>query len=464
MAGHSIEGLINWLRRDEWRAAFDDLMEEHLGQACDEIDGSIDDLSSLIGDEAFSVLWGCMFEDFLTLELDDGRNLVADYLKRRGFQETASIRAYMNSLRHSVMSLYEISDLRPGESFLARDLIRGGEPVRVSEKSGSRQLRSWDRIAARIMQVGPRTVMGGGALRFDHQAADALVDLVCVASGNPAGGAGNAAGGDDRTIIERAQLDDVLADLAPAFSAAWLGGLLENILHPAPLALSNSDGDDLLFTTIRYPLLPGVPVKAVRAGLNRSPELLDETANFWNWLGDPTPARKTQSPDGTRDLMIGAWAPDGSTVLGTIEIQRRSVVLDVNSAGRSARGQMLLGTLLNGLIGAPQITTQTLDELRENRSRDGIDQTPLDLPAEQQQEIVRQWMDQHYRSLLDEPVPMLGDRAPRELAREKGDRDQLVAWLKFMENGAAKAVTRSPADAYDLAWMWEELGVAELRC
>ena len=134
MAGHSIEGLINWLRRDEWRGAFDDLMEEHLGQACDEIDGSIDDLSSLIGDEAFSVLWGCMFEDFLTLELDDGRNLVADYLKRRGFQETASIRAYMNSLRHSVMSLYEISDPRPGESFLARDLIRGGEPVRVSGK------------------------------------------------------------------------------------------------------------------------------------------------------------------------------------------------------------------------------------------------------------------------------------------------------------------------------------------
>ena len=66
------------------------------------------------------VLRRCVFEDFLTLETEDGGNIVADYLKRRGFRETASSRAYMNGLRNSVMSLYEVSDLRPGESFLAR--------------------------------------------------------------------------------------------------------------------------------------------------------------------------------------------------------------------------------------------------------------------------------------------------------------------------------------------------------
>lgn len=30
MAGHAVEGLVNWLRRDEWRTAFEDLMDEHL--------------------------------------------------------------------------------------------------------------------------------------------------------------------------------------------------------------------------------------------------------------------------------------------------------------------------------------------------------------------------------------------------------------------------------------------------
>ena len=79
------------------------------------------------------VVWGCVFEDFLARDLDDGRNIVDDYLKRRGWNESASNKAYMRALRSSVMSLYEISDIVREESFLARDLVRGGEPIRVSE-------------------------------------------------------------------------------------------------------------------------------------------------------------------------------------------------------------------------------------------------------------------------------------------------------------------------------------------
>ena len=52
-------GHASWLRRDEWRAAFEDLMDEHLGEACEAIDGSADDLASLIGAEAFMVLTTC---------------------------------------------------------------------------------------------------------------------------------------------------------------------------------------------------------------------------------------------------------------------------------------------------------------------------------------------------------------------------------------------------------------------
>ena len=36
------------------------------------------------------------------------------------------------------MSLYEVSDVRPGESFLARDLVRGGDPIRVTERTATK--------------------------------------------------------------------------------------------------------------------------------------------------------------------------------------------------------------------------------------------------------------------------------------------------------------------------------------
>jgi hypothetical protein len=445
MAGHAVEGLINWLRRAEWRAAFEDLMDEHLGEACEAIDGSADDLATLIGAETFMVLWGCVFEDFLTLETADGGNIVADYLKRRGFRETASSRAYMNGLRNSVMSLYEVSDLRPGESFLARDLIRGGEPIRVSERSGSRQLKPWDRIAARIVPVGPRMVMGGGLLRFNHHAADALLERLgrMFASEPP-----------DRVP---------LAGLAPVFTSAWLADRLKAILDSSPPKLSNTDGHDILFTTARFPLLAGVRVAVVRSALDGSPELLRETASFWNWVGERSTISRTQARRDTDGLTIGSWGPDGSTVLGSVELRGRSLVLNVNSAERALRGQALLAPLLEGLVGAPEITSQTLDELKASEAGERVADTAPDLTEEQQRAILGEWVEQYYRGLLDEPIPMLGNATPRELAKEGGKADELAAWLKFMENGMAKAAPDGAADSYDLSWMWEELGIAALR-
>src|SRR5207248_1127943 len=96
---------------------------------CEQADVGVDKLPDVIGDHHATVLWACVFEDFLTRELDDRGNIVDDYLKRRGWKESASNKRYITALRSSVMSLYEISDIVRDESFLARDLVRKGEPV-----------------------------------------------------------------------------------------------------------------------------------------------------------------------------------------------------------------------------------------------------------------------------------------------------------------------------------------------
>src|SRR3989304_5626814 len=174
-SAHSLAGLMKWLRREEWQYSLNDLLDRHLGPACAKADVSVDELPGIIGDHHSTVLWGCVFEDLLARDLDDGRNIVDEYLKRRGWKESALNRAYMTALRSSVMSVYEISDIVPEESFLARDLVRGGEPMRVSERSGTRYLKPWDRIAARVMQVGTKIVMGGGALPFDHEMSETIL-------------------------------------------------------------------------------------------------------------------------------------------------------------------------------------------------------------------------------------------------------------------------------------------------
>ena len=176
---HSLQGLMKWLTRDEWCDRFAEVYDDHLLPACDQTDLDVDDVISIIGEDGFmSTVWGCAFEDFLTREFEDGSNIVDDYLKRRGWKEGASTRAYMAALRTSVMSLYEVSDIVRDTSFRARDLVRGSEPVLISERSATRSLKQWDRIATRVVQVGSQTQISGAVLSFDLETSEELLKLL----------------------------------------------------------------------------------------------------------------------------------------------------------------------------------------------------------------------------------------------------------------------------------------------
>jgi hypothetical protein len=66
--------------------------------------------------------------------------------------------------------------------------------------------------------------------------------------------------------------------------------------------------------------------------------------------------------------------------------------------------------------------------------------------------------------LLDQPIPMLGNKSPRAAVRTAKGRVKVVDWLKTLENRAAESAGRNGEIAnYGFGWLWAELGVAELR-
>ena len=74
-----------------------------------------------------------------------------------------------------MLSLYEVSEVVPGESLALRDLVRGGDPVRVMERSGSRSLNQWDRIATRVIPVRTGAVISGTLLFFNHEFSEEIL-------------------------------------------------------------------------------------------------------------------------------------------------------------------------------------------------------------------------------------------------------------------------------------------------
>ena len=146
----------------------------------------------------------------------------------------AGARAYIRALRTSVMSLYEVSDVVVGESFLARDLVRGGGPVRVFERSATRSLSQWDRIAARVVTVLGRTQISGAVLPFSHPLAEEAVASIERVRKKARGKLAKSLGRnvDEIDFAAVTGVEEILASSAFMFSNLWLNDALGRSLNP----------------------------------------------------------------------------------------------------------------------------------------------------------------------------------------------------------------------------------------
>ncbi|WP_235514868.1 hypothetical protein [Sphingomonas sp. Leaf25] len=417
----------------------------------DEFDFGYEDLADIVGDHWAGVLWGCAFEDLLTRDLEpDGRNIVDDYIKRRGWNESGPAKAYMRALRSSVMSLYEVSEVETGSGFLVRDLIRGGEPVRVSERSASQTLKQWDRIGARVVEVGGRHLLSGGLLSFTMEAAEALVADLRRSKGKRS----------PRTMLS---LDaDDLATLPALISTAWLFDVVPKTMGPVSIpTLHNSDGEEVVFHRVRFPFARGVTQALVGERLDTLRALQRETTHFWNWLGD----RPGKASKGTGRMAWGVTMEDGTPVLGNVELKGRALILAVTSAERAARGTSLIADALAGLVGTPLTTIETVEQAMAARMEGLTAPEPApDISPDITTPLIHGMLDRQYRATLDEPVGMLGDITPRTAAKTAAGRDRLATWLKHLENrSSVKPDPSDPMATYDFTWMWCELGIENLR-
>ena len=392
---------------------------------------------------------GVSFEDFLTQDFDvAGRNIVDDYLKRRGFKEGAQSKAYMKALRTSTMSLYEVSDVVPGVSLMARDILRGGEAVLVHEGTATKSLKQWDRIAARIVRVMDKNVFAGGLLAFSGRATEMILDGVRKLHGK----------GRSKKLPD--VTDEDLKAMAGLFTMVWLGDYFDEAANATPPQIRNMDGDEIVFHTARFTLAKGIRQKDIAERLDRMEALSPASSKFWNWLettGDKVPVRR----DG---LTFDTSMDSGARVLGNIELKGRTLLFYANSAGRAEKGTALIRGALGELIGTPLTEIQTIDQMRAERPATPAASQELDLPPEVMEKLIHDNLDKAYRKVLDEPVPMLGNQTPRQAVKTVAGRRKVAEWLKYLENQSAQHhLPDDPMATYSFIWMWKDLGIADLR-
>jgi hypothetical protein len=467
-SAHSLQGLMKWLTRAEWRDRFAEVYDHHLLPACRRTGFDADEVMAILGESWFmTTVWGCAFEDFLTGEGADGRNIVDDYLKRRGWKESASARAYMSALRTSVMSVYEVSDIIHDTSFWARDLVRGGEPILISERLATRSLKQWDRIAARVVRIGSQMLISGAVLPYDREASENVLKLlrnVVKRTDKEKQKLADRVGRDvnDPAIVNGFSQTALLRAAAPTITTMWLIDIIDRAIVPQIPEVRNAEGDELVFYTVHYPFADGA-ADDIRLALSRCPEFRQENATFWNWIGPLRSAKSFGSQkQPQKSQTFTTTLDDGSLVLGTVELKDKALMLSVNSQSRAERGRALLSEALHGLLAQPLVEIQTLEQCMA--TRDSAPAAKLNLSEDERRVIIHEGLDRHYRDLLDQPIPALGNKSPRASVKTSRGRDKVVDWLKTLENHTAKfAGHNDDMASYDFSWLWAELGVSELR-
>ena len=160
---------------------------------------------------------------------------------------------------------------------------------------------------------------------------------------------------------------------------------------------------------------------------------------------------------------FGTTMDDGAIVLGAVELTANAVSLSVNSEARAARGRALLEPVLTGLVRAPLIERQTVEQMMASARDRSSAQDALRLPPNEERRIIHQGLTDHYRRTLDEPIPSLGNQSPRKAAKTVKGREKVIGWLKMLENHSAQQGRDDPVGSYDFSWIWKELGLGDER-
>ncbi|MBC9247497.1 hypothetical protein H4P12_12430 [Paracoccus sp. 11-3] len=424
-----------------WADRMKEVTAEHIRSTLEDFGIDFLSLIEVLGGQWKVALWDCGFEDFLSRHYEDG-NIVDHYLTSRNWRDTVRNRDYLTALRDTPISLYEVDEVQPGVSMVLRDVLGPAEPVTV--RATDRNLQQGSRIATRLMPKGDHHVIAGALLAFRAEAVKLLFHRL-------------------RDALELDTYDlprltrDQLMLCAPVFTSAWLFTELDLAEKPVEAVIFNTDGDDVLFHDLRFPLADGVTQKDVAEQLGRVDGFKPDGPNLWNWL------RVHKGPvGGSAGGMIMDNEIDGATVMGTLELTERTLIVDVNSAARAAHVDALVtaacGELLTGSITIRRTMDQMRGEYRPIQPLVASDE----IPPENTPKVTHEDLDRHYRETLDAPIPALGGKTPRASTRTAVGRAKVVDWLEYLEGGRDR-YPDSPVAEYDFGWMWDELGLKELR-
>jgi len=345
-------------------------------------------------------------------QLDGDAQSAIDLLKREGDGLSSEEQDALASIDAGWFSVFEILHIVTDEGMELRDQLRRRR-LWVSERIGTRQAGLGDILCGWVLEHQGEHTLEGALLHVPARFADFFTSQMRLMRD-----------GLTRSYpkIGWRKRAGLLAPLA----AALCDAIFANVPLPT---LVNTDQDELVFSEARYDLVDRIRVKSVlskhfeEGGVNSFVCVVDDR------------------------------------LIAELELTPQHLVVRCNSRERLEGMKERLGELLGGAashrIDSHEDMQRALEERRRRPHTRALEQ-PVDLPPELE-EAMHQMMRKHMVDWLDEPIPMLDGKTPRQAVRSQKGRDDVTHMLVRQQ----QIFDANPQTAgVDLSEIWQALGLS----
>jgi len=364
------------------------------------------------------------------------------YLQRKGARLDPLLHEYLQACLDSAFSFYEIARSDPGRGLRLRDILTGAE-TEVAERSASQTMQAGDILFGQLADTGDLALLEACspyaiAPIYKPQIIELRKHI--------------ASSGD-------ATRPDLLREWDAELRELYLD-IIDRIVDPRLPELRNTDGEPLSLRRLVFDIDSAQQafdaLKHLAYGETEA-ELLEGAER--DAQGALVRVRFDWKKAGNR--MHAAW---DNTVLGSIEIDGGRLTVEVNSAARESALKALIEKALGGRARYRSTEIQSAEKLLAEAPPAG---DARDVSAGKQQALaespevkaaVARMIERHYEHWIDESIPALGNKTPREAVKEPDGREKVEALVLQIERDGARM---SPAlDSAIMRALRERLGLA----
>ncbi|MBI4206802.1 MAG: DUF2384 domain-containing protein [Betaproteobacteria bacterium] len=335
------------------------------------------------------------------------------YLRKKGKSLDPLARHYIEACVAAPLSFYDVVTCEPGRGFTLRDVITG-EECNVSERSASRSVRAGDILFAKIARLEDIALLEAcSTVIIPPDRKGPILELRKRIR-------------ESRTPLIQGALCEWDIEMIEVYFE-----LADTLLDPRLPELRNTDGDPLSFHKLAF------KIESPRAAFDALKDLaldMDDAELLSDAKFDREGAlQRVQFPWRKRGNPVNkSW---DNTSLGILAIDGTRLTAEVNSEGRAIRIREIveerLGARAKHLATEIQSTESMLTRAQEEgggeavRAQQEEHERLAALP--EVQAMVKEHFRRHFESWVDQEIPALGGKTPRQAIKDPEGREMVEA-------------------------------------